>query len=280
MKAWKPWAVLVLALAPVAAASARPTLRVCADPNNLPFSNSREEGFENLIAARIAEAFDADLEYHWWPQRRAFVRNTLDAGACDLIVGISADVGRVAPTRPYYASTYVFVTRRADRWRPHSLADPRLAERRIGVHTIGDDYANVPPVAALARRGIVDQVRGYSLYGDYSRPNPPARLIEAVARGEVDVAIAWGPLAGFFAHRSDIPLDVTPIEAGDEDLVAMRFQIAMGVRRGNDELRRRLDAFIARHRDELERVLDRYHVPRTAVTAVDRRSTTLGENHE
>ena len=237
-------------------------LRVCADPNNLPFSNSDGQGFENRIARLIAADLGAEVRYTWWAQRRGFVRNTLRAGMCDLIPGVPAHFDQVATTAPYYRSTYVFVTR-SDLDPPiESIDDPRLRRLKVGVHLIGDDYANPPPVAALARRGIVRNVAGFSIYGDYREPNPPARLIEAVGRGEVDVAIVWGPLGGYFATREGAPLRVTRMrEADDGVAVPFVFAIAMGVRPGDSVLARQVEASLSRHRAEVRRILEEFGVP-------------------
>lgn len=243
-------------------------LRVCADPNNLPFTNEQGEGFENKIAERLARELEATLSYVWFPQRRGFVRNTLNAGQCDLIMGVPEGYDPVRTTRAYYRSTYVFVYR-ADRGHAvTSLADPALRRLRIGIHLIGDDYANPPPAQALAARGIRDNVRGYSIYGDYSQPNPPARLIEAVARGEVDVAIVWGPLAGYFARRQGVPLTVVPVPpASDVSGQSWSFSIAMGVRRRDAALAAEIDRLLVRDRAGIGRILDEYGVPRVAAGA-------------
>ena len=171
-------------------------LRVCADPNNLPFSNDREQGFENAIARIVGAELHRSVRYTWWPQRRGFVRNTLNAGKCDVVLGVPAGYALTRNTRPYYRSTYVFVTR-ADRHAVTSFDDPLLRTLRIGVPVAGDDYDNPPPVVALAVRGLYGNVHGFSLYGDYSQTAPPARLVDAVANDDVDVAIAWGPMAGY-----------------------------------------------------------------------------------
>jgi mxaJ protein len=263
------WGIAVLALGALAAASpsvrpaVRPSaLRVCADPNNLPFSNRRREGFENRIAEVVAGELHASLTYAWWPQRRGFVRNTLGAGRCDLVMGIPANDRQVLATRPYYSSTYVFLTRRASGFRIRSLDDPRLRRLRIGLHFIGDDYHNTPAAAALARRGIVRNLVGYSIYGDYSRPNPPARLVYAVARGEVDVAIVWGPFAGYFGPRTGVPLVSAPVTpALDGPGLPFTFAISAGVRAGDTALQRRVDAALASARPRVREVLARYGVP-------------------
>jgi len=237
-------------------------LAICADPNNLPFSNDKLEGFENKLAQLVGRDLGLPVRYTWLPQRRGFVRNTLKAGRCDVIMGVPSSFELARPTEPYYRSTYVFVYRKDRHLALRSFDDPRLRQLRIGVHVIGDDYDNVPPAAALAQRHIVRNVEGFSIYGDYSQPNPPARLIDAVARGEIDVAIAWGPLAGYFARRSAVPLEVVPVTPQvDVPFLPFVFDIAMAVRRGDDSLRVRLDAVLERHQNEIRRLLQDYDIP-------------------
>ncbi|CUT14187.1 Bll6196 protein [Bradyrhizobium sp.] len=253
---------LLLAFATTAAPATEGELRVCADPNNLPFSNSAEAGFENRLAAMMAEHFGQQVSYTWWAQRRGFIRNTLKAGRCDVVMGVPSGYDLVETTKPYYRSSYVFVTRQDQHLELSSLLDPRLHHLAIGVHLIGDDGNNPPPAQALGEQGIVDNVRGYSIYGDYRQADPPARLIEAVESGSLDVAAAWGPLGGYFAQRSPVPLTVTPIR--DYERFApqqFQFAIAMGVRKGDDALRDRLNAFIDEHRSEITSLLRSYGVP-------------------
>jgi mxaJ protein len=238
-------------------------LRVCADPNNLPFSNDHRQGFENRLADMIAADAGTTVTYTWWPQRRGFVRNTLDSGACDVILGVPAGLSRVDTTRPYYRSTYVFVTPRRRHLRLSSFDDPRLRQWKIGVQMIGDDFANTPPAHALSARGYVQNIVGYSVLGNYSQPNPPARIVEAVARGDVDTAVVWGPLAGYFAPRQRIPLEITPVSPeADSPARPFIFDISMAVRRGDAARKAMLDTFIARHRGAIDRLLDQYGVPR------------------
>jgi quinoprotein dehydrogenase-associated probable ABC transporter substrate-binding protein len=235
---------------------------VCADPNNLPFSNQQEEGFENALAHVVARDLGRTVTYVWWPQRRGFIRNTLRAGGCDVVMGIPDTFELAQPTHPYYRSTYVFVTRRDRGLDIRFLDDPILRRLRIGLHVIGNDYANVPP--APANRGIANNVVGYSIYGNYAQPNPPAALIGAVVRGEVDVAIAWGPLAGYFAKQSHTPLALVPV-APQRDSPSLTFvlDIAMGGRRDDQELRAALDRVIAQRQAEIHRLLEQYGVPLT-----------------
>ena len=241
----------------------RHALRVCADPNNLPFSNDKGEGFENRIAEIVARDLGRPLEYFWMPQRRGFIRSTLNADQCDLVMGAPASSEALQPTRPYYRSTYVFVSRRDRALRVTSFDDPRLRTLAIGVQVTGDDYANPPAAQALASRRIVSNVHGFTVYGDYSRPNPARSLIDAVARGDVDVAIAWGPLAGYFASRESVALEIAPVSPdADGRFVRFVFDIAMGVRRGDAALAAAVDRVIARRRSAIRRVLRAYGVPR------------------
>jgi quinoprotein dehydrogenase-associated probable ABC transporter substrate-binding protein len=249
----------------------QPTLRVCSDPNNLPFSNQRGQGFENKIAELVARDLGTRVEYTWWAQRRGFVRNTLNAHVCDVVMGTPAHMDMMLTTLPYYRSTYVFVTRRDRRLVISSFDDKRLRGLRIGVPIIGDDYASTPPVHALVRRGLVTNIVGFTVYGDYGQPNPPARLVEAVERGTIDVAIAWGPLAGYVARHSSVPLAITPAEQpADLRIVPFAYDIAMGVRKGDTALRARLDSVIVRRRAAIDSILDDYGVPRVAAAPTQR----------
>src|SRR4051812_35707431 len=236
----------------------RPVLKVCSDPNNLPFSNEKKEGFENRIAELVARDLGATVEYTWWAQRRGYIRNSLRAKKCDVMIGVPTGLDMLLTTRPYYRSTYAFVARRS--MKPiESFEDPRLKKLRVGVQLIGDDFANSPPAEALTHRGIVKNVRGYTVIGNYKEPNPPSRIIRAVERGDIDVGIAWGPLAGYFAKRSTVPLRVTPVSPQiDVPYLPFVFDIAMGVRRGEGAFRDSLDAILLRRKPEIDRILESY----------------------
>jgi len=237
-------------------------LRVCADPNNLPFSDSTGAGFENRLAMLVADEMKARVEYTWWAQRRGFIRNTLNAHQCDVVMGVPTSFELTAVTRPYYRSSYVFVSRRDRELRVRSLDDSALRRLTVGVQLVGDDYANAPPAHALANRGIVTNVRGYNVQGDYRQPSPPARIIDAVASGEVDIAVAWGPLAGYFATREAVPLDLVPVSPQiDLPFLPFVFDISMGVRRADSTLRDTLNAILVRRRASIDSLLDSYGVP-------------------
>ncbi len=257
--------VCVLALlCSVSAFASERVLRIAADPNNLPFTNERLEGFENRIAELIAEELGARLEYMWWPQRRGFFRETIGAGRADLVMGVPEGFERVLTTKPYYTSSYVFV-RRADTVPVTSFDDPALRVLTVGVQLAGDDGINTPPAHALAMRGMVENIRGYTLFGDYAEESPPSAIIKAVAEGEVDVAVAWGPMAGFFAKRQRVPLQVLPVEPCDCPSLQFVFPISIGVARKNVALRDEIDAVLVRRAADIQRILDNYAVPRVEI---------------
>jgi len=237
-------------------------LVVCADPNNLPFSNRAGAGFENRIAELVAASLDSKLSYVWWAQRRGYVRNTLGKDKCDLWPGVSAGVDMLATTRPYYRSTYVFVTRKDRPLDGLTLDDPRLKHLKLGVQMVGDDGMNTPPAHALARRGMIANVTGYMLYGDYARPNPPAAIVQGVEKGDVDAALVWGPLAGYFAARSPIPLRLEPITPWlDDERWPMIYDISMGVQKDDAKLQRRIEIALAKNKDRIASILKAYSVP-------------------
>ena len=239
-------------------------LRVAADPNNLPFSNERLEGFENRIAELIARELHYKIEYHWRAQRRGFFRETLKSGDADLVMGVPAHFDMALTTAPYYRSSYVFVTRVDRKLHVSSFDDPELRKLKIGVQLVGNDGVDTPPAHALATRGIVNNVIGFTLYGDYSQRNPPARIIDAVANGDVDIAIAWGPLAGYFAKQSTIPLEVTPVTPEKDGPLRFAFDVSLGVSKKQRELRDELDKFLTEHSEQIDLILREYNVPRVA----------------
>src|SRR4030095_14319814 len=248
-------ALLAAALALSANAAAR-ELVVCADPDNPPYSGADRSGFENRIAQVVADEMGADLRYQWQPLRRGVVRKTLDARACDILVGVPAGLERVTTTVPYYRSGFAFVYRRGTA--PfESFDDPRLRAGRVGVQLVGVDMAATPAALALARRGIVDNIVGFPVYG----AEPSARrMIEAVARGDLEVAVIWGPQAGYFVKRARAPLAMS-LASDPDDPNALSFAIAMAVRQGDTALRDELDAALRRSRDRIATILADFGVP-------------------
>ena len=242
---------------------------MCADPNNLPFSDSAGAGFENKIVELVAAYLHRPLEFVWRAERRGFVREGLNAGECDLVAAIPSGARIALATRPYYRSTYVFVSKPGE---PPvaSFDDPRLRTRKIGVQLIGDDGMNSPPAHALTERGIVENVRGFMVYGDYRDDHPLSGIVHAVATGEVDVAAVWGPVAGYFAAKEKPPLVVTAIEGNREARLPMTFDISMGVRRTDEELKTLADSALSSLAPQIGTILAAYGVPVAWEPSADR----------
>jgi mxaJ protein len=187
-------------------------------------------------------------------------------------MGMPFGADRVLTTKPYYRSTYVFVFRKDLHIAVKSLDDPALRTLRIGVQLVGDDYANTPPVHALSRRGIVGNLVGFSVFGDYSQENPPARVIDAVISRDVDLAVAWGPLAGYFATRSPVALEIVPVSpAVDPPGLRFAFDISLAVRTGDVAFKEQLEGILERKQSDVDRILRDYGVPRVPVAETESR---------
>ena len=249
--------LVAMALFGSAAAEER-QLRVCADPQNAPYSREDGSGFENRVMEAVARELGARAVPVWLPEGRGYVRKTLNAGLCDVIAGVPAGFDPVRTTTPYYRSSYVFVSRAGAGEPYRSFDDARLKTARVGVQLIGDDLAATPPGHALAARGI--GVVGYTVYGAGRQVE---RMIADLASGNIDVALAWGPQAGYFAARAQLPLTLSIAEApADLAQVPFAYSIAMGVRKSDAQLQQALDAAIERARPAIDRILDEYAVPR------------------
>jgi mxaJ protein len=257
-----PSTVALALLMSVGTRSAPRELRVCAEPDNLPFSNQQQEGFENKLADLVAADLHATVKYAWFRQRRGFIRRTLQANACDVVPGMSSDAEMVLTTRPYYRSTYVFVYRKSENLQLRSFDDAVLRQLRIGLHAIGDDGANPPPVHALAHRGIVNNVSGFTMWDVESVANPQGRVIDAVAKGDIDVAIVWGPFGGYFAKRQKAELNVVPVSPSIEPPgIPFVYDISMAVRPGEAAFKAELDGVLERRREDVRKILDEYGIP-------------------
>ena len=249
-------------LASVHASGAR-ELRVCADPDNLPYSNSKGEGFENKLMLMVGREIGAEVRFVWDHQWRGFVRKTLRAGLCDVIPGVAVGMERLRLTKPYYVSSYAFVTR-TDGASVAGFSD-LSNDMKVGVQLVGDDGANTPPVEELATRGIKSHVKGFMVWGQSpSGGQPLEAIMRAVADGSVDVAVVWGPQAGYFATRESAPLSVRPVSADDPTVLPMTFEIAMGVRSEDEALQTELDLALERLRPEIQELLASYGVPRAS----------------
>jgi quinoprotein dehydrogenase-associated probable ABC transporter substrate-binding protein len=244
-----------MAAAQVSDLVVRNVLRVCADPANLPFTNEAGEGFENKIAEILARDLGVPLQYTWFPQATGFVRNTLGAKRCDLVMGYAAGSDPVQNTNPYYRSAWVLVTRPNEGLDGIAeLSDLRLKGKRLGV------IAGTPPATLLALNGLIGQAKPYRLTVDRRHESPSEDMVRDIASGDIEGGILWGPIGGYFAKRADKPLTVVPLtqhEAG----VPMTFRITFGIRHGETEWKHRLNDFIAARQGEINRVLLDYGVP-------------------
>lgn len=229
-------------------------LRVCADPNNLPFSNEHQEGFENKIAMLMGRELSLPVSYVWFPQIVGFVRNTLRAHQCDLVMGAVAGDDIMQTTNPYYYTSYMMVYRSEGGRSLSGIDDPQLQTLRIGV------VGGTPPSNLLVRRGLISHARPYALTVDTRYESPPHRMILDLVKGEIDVALLWGPIAGYYQQRDHLPLTLQPLQS-DPGAPRMDYHIAMGVRAGEPEWRRRINAAIQQHQDEITQILKEYGVP-------------------
>jgi quinoprotein dehydrogenase-associated probable ABC transporter substrate-binding protein len=231
------------------------TLQVCADPRNLPYSNEAHEGFENKIAELLAQRLGKGLAYVYYPNTTGFVRNTLNARRCDVIMGIPQGDDIVQVTNPYYRTSYAIVTRPGtDLSAVGDLADPRLKGTRIGI------IAGTPPATNLAVNGLLANVKSYPLVVDTRFDSPAATMIEDLENNRIDAAILWGPMAGYLAKHAKIPLKVTAL-VKEPSGPRMVYRIAMGVRPSDQNWKRQLNKFIAENMAEISQILDSYGVP-------------------
>ena len=258
------WAAALLGLGlvcggrPAAAQSAdivdRSALKVCADPNNLPFSNEKKEGFENKIAEVMGAALGLKVEYTWFPQVIGFVRNTLQAHRCDLVMGTVAGDDIMQTTNPYYYTTYVMLYRSDKRLALEGLQDPRLTSLRLGV------VGATPPSDLLVRHDLMSHAKPYQLTVDTRAESPTHQMVQDVVDGTIDVGFLWGPIAAYYRKRDNLPLTLVPLR--DEPGAArMEYHIAMGVRGNEPVWRRRINAAILKRQDAITAILRDYGVP-------------------
>lgn len=259
---WQSLLLFALLLANAASGFAANQLRVCADPDNLPFSNRKQQGFENKIAALLASELHAKLQYTWQRQRNGFIRQTLGAERCDVVMGVPYGYDRVLSTQPYYWSGYVFVTARDRHLAITSFDDPILAQLKIGLHGFGNDGSNSPPASALAVRGLVGNIVGYSMWGDGTAKHPQAEIIDAVAKGEIDVAIVWGPVAGYYAKKygNALELSFAPHDPKLPD-IPFDYEMSLGVRKNDQAFAAQLEQILTAQQDRIQQILTTYQVP-------------------
>jgi quinoprotein dehydrogenase-associated probable ABC transporter substrate-binding protein len=232
----------------------RAALRVCADPSGLPFSNEKEEGFENRIAGLLAAKLSLKLQYTWYPNAIGFLRNTLRVHRCDLVLGIVSGADLVLSTNPYYRSSYVIVTRRVDGHEIDTIGDPRLAALRVGI------TAGTPPADLAARAGLMARARPYPLHVDTRAEQPGRHMIEDLAAGQIDAALLWGPIAGYFARGQGEALKIVPL-VKEPKTTRTAFWISMAVRPGETEWKNTVNQALRDHQGAITAILKEYGVP-------------------
>ncbi len=232
-------------------------LRVCADPSNMPFSDQSGEGFEDRLAKMVAAGTGrSSVAYTWFPSIMGFVRNTLGANRCDIIMGYAQGDELVQNTNAYYRSSYVLIYRKdGDLAGVETLADPRLSGKRIGV------VEGTPPSANMAAAKLMDKAKVYPLMVDTRvMPSMAEIMIRDMQAGVIDAAVAWGPMAGYYARKSGADLAIVPLikEQGGQ---RMTYRITMGVRPSDQQWKRTLNAFIKDNQNEINKLLLEYGVP-------------------
>jgi len=229
-------------------------LRVCADPNNLPFSNDAQEGLENKVIDLLANELGKEVRYTWFPQSVGFVRNTLRLRQCDLISGITTTSEKVQNTNPYYHSAYTIVHRTSIQPAIETMADERLSTLKLGV------VAGTPPADILATNGLLGNLTPYHLVADTRRNAPASQAVQDVATGKTDVAFIWGPIAGFFSKEAEEPLVVTPL-LQEDNRVRMNYRVSMAVRFNETDWKRTVNAALSNIQPQIDEILYEYGVP-------------------
>lgn len=266
MRVFKRWHGAVLAGAIMAAMSPaahaqtseavdRTALRVCSDPNNLPFSNEAGEGFENKIAELFAAELGVPVEYTWYPNTVGFIRNTLRMRRCDLVLAAPTASELLQNTNPYYRSTYALVFRKDSDIKATSLADPVMKTLRIGI------VAGTPPATLIAKYRLFTQMRPYQLLVDTRFDSATAQMADDIGSGEIDVGVLWGPIAGYQVKKHNPPLRMVPLDPEVEKGTRIEFRIHMGLRYNEPEWKHELNRLIEEKQDEINAILTDYGVP-------------------
>ena len=232
----------------------RSSFRVCSDPSNLPFSNDKGEGFENKIAELLAAKLNVPLKYTWYPNSIGFLRNTLRVRRCDIVMGTVTGAELAQTTNPYYRSVYVMVTRKADNITADKIEDPALKNLKIGL------TAGAPPADIAAKNGLAANIKPYDLYVDTRVQTPGKDMINDLAKKEIDVALLWGPIAGYYAAQHGGELTVTPL-VNEPKSTRMEFYITMAVRPGENKWKNDINNLIRENKAEIDKILRDYHIP-------------------
>jgi mxaJ protein len=253
--------LILAALLAMGAAPAERKFAICVEPDNLPFSDRAGGGFEPAIARVLADSLHASLTIVPVAQTgRGYVRSTLGRGRCDAIMSMPPGSEGAMTTEPYYRATWFFVSRADHALDVQSFDDPVLRSVKIGVPSVGEGY-DTPPLVALGRRGIVANLHLYGVGGLGSAKRFPVQMIDDLNAERIDLAILWGPTAGFYAARAGHAITLARTPANDGPDIPLTTAIAIGVRPGNAELRDLLNRALAERRKEVGAILASYHVP-------------------
>jgi len=235
-------------------------VRICADPDNLPLSNDKGQGFENKIAELIGRTWQRPVEFAWWPVRRGFFSRALNGRYCDVAITAPIGMDMALTTKAYFGSSYVIVTRQDRDLDIRSLDDPRLKTAKIGVNILNSDAENTPPAMALSAHGVVGNLVGFTTFYSADGDRPEA-IIRAVEDGRVDVAIVWGPMAGYFARDARTPLRLTLLAEDSLSGIPFAYRFAMATRRRDRALRDSLQVVLDEKRTEIEQILKEFNIP-------------------
>lgn len=260
------FAILALTVGSMEKASAQdgeaPNFVVCADPGNLPYSNQAGEGFENKIAQLLAADLGKNLQYFWFAEHKNFLRRTLSAGLCDVVISVPSALTMVTTTRPYFTSTYVAVMRADDSRGFSSFDDAWLKDARIGLQLVGNEGVTTPPAVAISRRGFNEHITPFPMWAEDNSANPQGQIIEAVADGRIDIAFVWGPFAGYFGRKFGDRLAIKPIlqDSQSPDLM-FAYPMAIGVRKDAAVLRDKLQSALDRNQEKIAVILNDAGIP-------------------
>ncbi|MDZ4790632.1 MAG: substrate-binding domain-containing protein [Hyphomicrobiales bacterium] len=231
------------------------TLRVCSDPGNLPLSNMAGEGYENKIAELIAKELDVPVGYTWFPQATGFVRQTLRAGRCDIIMGFVQGDELVQNTNHYLRSAYVIVFKKDTGLDGLvNLDDERLKGKKIGI------IAGAPPADVMAINGLIGNSRPYALVIDRRFESPSEQMIKDLEKGEIEAAILWGPIGGYYAKRASVAMTVQPL-VNETKGPRQAYRITFGVRPNDQDWKRELNKLISKNQKQINAILLEYGVP-------------------
>ena len=251
-------------------------LRVCADPDNMPFSNQAGDGFENKIAELLAQTWNSKLEYVWWPVRRGFFSRGLNGRYCDVAITAPAGLDMAGVTGPYFRSSYVIIYRKDSGLDISSLDDPKLKQLKIGVNLLNADAENTPPAMALSSHGVVGTLVGFGTF--YSEGGlRPEDIINAVVDSTIDVAIVWGPVAGYFAKTARVPLVMRPLPDDSLSGIPFSFSLGLATRKRETVMRDSLQKFVDTKRPELQKILEQFNVPMLPLTPDSAKPGTTGQ---